>query len=77
MSALPADADPAAEAEAVHRGDDGDLAVVDGARRFQHPRFTSISDSVGRVGGELLDVDPGLEAPSSVVGEMITRTSGS
>ena len=62
MSALPGEPDAAAEAEAVHRRDHRHLAVVDRAERLVAAAVDLHEALVGRVGGELLDVDAGLEA---------------
>ena len=54
--------DTAAEAEALHRRDHRDLAVVDRAERLVATAVDLDQTLVGGVGGELLDVDAGLEA---------------
>ena len=59
---VPCEADPAAEAEALHRRDHGDLAVVDRGERFVAAAVHLDERFVRRVGRELLDVDTRLES---------------
>ncbi len=54
--------DAAADAEALHRGDDRDLAVVDRAERLVTAAVHADQRLVRRIGRQLLDVDAGLEA---------------
>ena len=54
--------DASAEAKAVHGRDDGNRAVVHRGEGLVAPAVDGNQRLVGRVGGELLDVDAGLEA---------------
>ena len=62
MSALPGERDAATEAEALHRRDHRHFAVVDGGERLVAAAVHADERGVRGVGGELLDVDAGLEA---------------
>ena len=69
--------DAAAEAEALHRRDDGHLAVVHGRERLVAAAVHADERVVGRVGGELFDVDAGLEALALGAQDHAPATSGS
>ena len=54
--------DAAAQAEAVHGGDDRDLALVDSSERGEAAAVGADQGGEPRIGLDLLDVDAGVEA---------------
>src|SRR5579872_3008 len=60
---VPGDADPPSQAEAVHDGDHGNLAVVDRGERGGTPAVDA-HECLVALGLDLFDVDAGAESPS-------------